>query len=64
MQQTMSMQDTQYNCQHQSVSDFLHYCYLDQYVEIFLSEGFESVNSVCQSFFCSFFIEAHYLFFC
>lgn len=31
---------------HESVSDFLNHCHLNQYLDIFLSEGFDSVISV------------------
>ncbi|GAA5799338.1 hypothetical protein HPULCUR_004752 [Helicostylum pulchrum] len=33
------------NRHHQSVSDFLNHCHLNQYLEIFLLEGFDSVCS-------------------
>lgn len=34
------------NRNHESVSDFLNHCHLNQYLDIFLSEGFDSVTSV------------------
>jgi hypothetical protein len=34
------------DCNHQSVSDFLNHCHLNQYLDIFLLEGFDSVTSV------------------
>lgn len=33
---------------HQSVSDFLNHCHLNQYLDIFLSEGFDSVTSLLE----------------
>ncbi|KAK4510972.1 uncharacterized protein ATC70_012176 [Mucor velutinosus] len=36
------------DCKYQSVEEFLHHCHLDQYVAIFLSEGFDSVTSLLE----------------
>ncbi|KAF1799915.1 hypothetical protein FB192DRAFT_1141535 [Mucor lusitanicus] len=36
------------DCNYQSVEDFLHHCHLDQYLDIFLSEGFDSVTSLLE----------------
>ncbi|KAL9539944.1 hypothetical protein MBANPS3_009971 [Mucor bainieri] len=36
------------DCKYQSVEEFLHHCHLDQYLDIFLSEGFDSVTSLLE----------------
>ncbi|GAN11608.1 hypothetical protein MAM1_0746d11183 [Mucor ambiguus] len=36
------------DCSYQSVEEFLHHCHLDQYLDIFLSEGFDSVTSLLE----------------
>lgn len=38
------------DCKYQSVEEFLHHCHLDQYLDIFLSEGFDSITSVRGTF--------------
>jgi hypothetical protein len=49
-QQLLSKQDSPQfgfaDCNHHGVSDFLDHCHLNQYLDIFLSEGFDSVTSV------------------
>lgn len=49
-QQLISKQDSPQfdfaDCNHHSVCDFLNHCHLNQYLDIFLSEGFDSVTSV------------------
>lgn len=49
-QQLISKQDSPQfdfaDCNHHSVSDFLNHCHLNQHLDIFLSEGFDSVTSV------------------
>lgn len=39
------------DCNYQSVDDFLHHCHLDQYSDVFLNEGFDSITSVYMDFF-------------
>lgn len=38
------------DCTYQSVEEFLHHCHLDQYLDVFLSEEFDSVTSVKGTF--------------
>ncbi|CEP19233.1 hypothetical protein [Parasitella parasitica] len=46
---TLQAQHSNYiDCRYQSVDDFLHHCHLDQYLDIFLSEGFDSVTSLLE----------------
>ncbi|KAI8636867.1 hypothetical protein BD408DRAFT_486617 [Parasitella parasitica] len=46
---TLQAQHNNYiDCRYQSVDDLLHHCHLDQYLDIFLSEGFDSVTSLLE----------------
>lgn len=54
MQSLQAQHNNNYNyvdCNYQSVDDFLHHCHLDQYSDVFLNEGFDSITSVYMDFF-------------